>query len=211
MPHKVTTAALLDEASLAVKIAGSCNAILRRDDGSLYGDMFDGDRVHPRRQAQGLRLCRRGLSDGRRRRGRLGDRRRDRRERPGSIALFDIREAMGQGSPPGCGGISGLRSARRQRPGRIRLVVNATPLGMSAGDPLPFAPDRIDPGALVGDVVLGAGNDKVAPGGGAARLPHLVGTDMLFEQIPAYLEFFGYGSATRTNSAQSPIRIKTSL
>jgi shikimate dehydrogenase len=24
----------------------------------------------------------------------------------------------------------------------------------------------------------------------------LVGTDMLFEQIPAYLEFFGYGRAT---------------
>jgi shikimate dehydrogenase len=23
-----------------------------------------------------------------------------------------------------------------------------------------------------------------------------VGTDMLFEQIPAYLEFFGYGAAT---------------
>ena len=25
---------------------------------------------------------------------------------------------------------------------------------------------------------------------------YLVGTDMLFEQIPAYLEFFGYGAAT---------------
>ena len=43
MPHKATTVALLDEVSLAVKIAGSCNAILRRDDRSLYGDMFDGE------------------------------------------------------------------------------------------------------------------------------------------------------------------------
>jgi shikimate dehydrogenase len=25
---------------------------------------------------------------------------------------------------------------------------------------------------------------------------YLIGTDMLFEQIPAYLEFFGYGTAT---------------
>jgi shikimate dehydrogenase len=24
---------------------------------------------------------------------------------------------------------------------------------------------------------------------------YLIGTDMLFEQIPAYLEFFGYGTA----------------
>src|SRR5260370_20347129 len=43
MAHKVTKVGLLDEVSLAVKIAGSCNAILRRDDGSLYGDMFDGE------------------------------------------------------------------------------------------------------------------------------------------------------------------------
>ena len=42
MPHKVTTVALLDEVTPTVQIAGSCNAILRRPDGSLLGDMFDG-------------------------------------------------------------------------------------------------------------------------------------------------------------------------
>src|SRR4029077_11616647 len=42
MPHKVTTVALLDEATPTVPIAGSCNAILRRPDGTLLGDMFDG-------------------------------------------------------------------------------------------------------------------------------------------------------------------------
>ena len=42
MPHKVTTVALVDECSIAVQIAGSCNAILRRPDGTLLGDMFDG-------------------------------------------------------------------------------------------------------------------------------------------------------------------------
>src|SRR5437764_7496715 len=35
MPHKVTTLALLDEVTPTVQIAGSCNAILRRPDGSL--------------------------------------------------------------------------------------------------------------------------------------------------------------------------------
>src|SRR6201987_153034 len=43
MPHKVTTVALLDEVTTAVRVAGSCNAILRRPDGSLLGDMFDGE------------------------------------------------------------------------------------------------------------------------------------------------------------------------
>src|SRR5437870_6419654 len=42
MPHKVATVGLLDRVSVAVEIAGSCNAIRRRPDGSLYGDMFDG-------------------------------------------------------------------------------------------------------------------------------------------------------------------------
>ena len=42
MPHKVSTVALLDERSTAVRIAGSCNAVLRRPDGTLAGDMFDG-------------------------------------------------------------------------------------------------------------------------------------------------------------------------
>src|SRR5437016_1488327 len=42
MPHKVTTAGLLDAVGVAVEIAGACNAILRRPDGSLCGEMFDG-------------------------------------------------------------------------------------------------------------------------------------------------------------------------
>src|SRR5215471_12579027 len=42
MPHKVTTVGLLDEITPTVRVAGSCNAILRRPDGSLLGDMFDG-------------------------------------------------------------------------------------------------------------------------------------------------------------------------
>jgi len=42
MPHKVTTLALLDEVTPTAQIAGACNAILRRSDGTLLGDMFDG-------------------------------------------------------------------------------------------------------------------------------------------------------------------------
>src|SRR5882672_5088919 len=43
MPHKVTTVGLLDEAAPAVRIAGSCNAVRRTEDGRLQGDMFDGE------------------------------------------------------------------------------------------------------------------------------------------------------------------------
>ena len=42
MPHKVTTVGLMDEVTPTARIAGACNAILLRADGSLLGDQFDG-------------------------------------------------------------------------------------------------------------------------------------------------------------------------
>lgn len=74
-------------------------------------------------------------------------------------------------------------------------MVNATPLGMSPGDPLPLDVERVSPGAFVGDVVLRG----MTPFLRAARergCTVQVGTDMLFEQIPSYLRYFGLGEAT---------------
>ena len=82
MPHKIAVISVIDDASTAVKIAGSCNAVRRNDDGRLVGDMFDGEgfvRGAARPLAQG--------QEGSRRRVRwsgLGHRRlvRGRRRRP---------------------------------------------------------------------------------------------------------------------------------
>jgi len=81
-------------------------------------------------------------------------------------------------------------------PAGFDLVVNATPLGMNAGDPLPFDVSRIAKDTFVGEVVM---KQEITPLLEAARrigCRTQVGTDMLFEQIPAYLEFFGFGTAT---------------
>src|SRR5437762_835627 len=56
MPHKVTTVGLLDEASPAVKIAGSCNAVRRAADGRLQGDLFDGEGFVRGLRRKGFRL-----------------------------------------------------------------------------------------------------------------------------------------------------------
>src|SRR5487761_2537703 len=56
MPHKVTTVALLDEVAPSVRVAGSCNAILKRPDGSLLGDLFDGSGFVRGAQRKGCRL-----------------------------------------------------------------------------------------------------------------------------------------------------------
>src|SRR5262245_47306892 len=42
MPHKITTMSLVDEVTPTATIAGACNAVLKRADGTLVGDQFDG-------------------------------------------------------------------------------------------------------------------------------------------------------------------------
>ena len=67
---------------------------------------------------------------------------------------------------------------------------------MKDGDPLPFDVSRIAPSTFVGEVVM---KQEITPLLAAAQAKGCrvqVGTDMLFEQIPAYLEFFGFGTAT---------------
>jgi shikimate dehydrogenase len=198
MPHKVATVGLIDEAAVAVQVAGSCNAILRHPDGSLQGDLFDGIGFVRGAKRKGFDFagadclivgtggvgCAIAAAIA--------------TEQPGSISLFDIEAAAAEHLAtrlrwhfPGL-----TVGVRGNDPAGYRLVVNATPLGMSAGDPLPFDPARLDAGALVGDVVLTAELTPLLKAAARRGCDYLVGTDMLFEQIPAYLEFFGYGSAT---------------
>jgi shikimate dehydrogenase len=198
MPHKVTTVALLDEASAAVKVAGSCNAVLRRADGSLYGDMFDGQGFTRGAKRKGLDFAGANcLVVGA---GGVGSAiaAAIAAENPGMLALFDVLR----------GAAEGLAGRLRQHYPRLRvevrdndpagydLVVNATPLGMNAGDPLPFDPTRLARETFVGEVVMKAEMTPLLEAASRRGCAYLVGTDMLFEQIPAYLEFFGYGAAT---------------
>jgi shikimate dehydrogenase len=43
MSYKRATVGMLDDLSITVEVAGSCNAIRRAADGLLVGDMFDGE------------------------------------------------------------------------------------------------------------------------------------------------------------------------
>jgi len=81
-------------------------------------------------------------------------------------------------------------------PAGFDVVVNATPLGMQDGDPLPFDIDRIAPGTFVGEVVMKSEYTPLLQAAKDKGCAVQVGTDMLFEMIPAYLEFFGFGTAS---------------
>jgi shikimate dehydrogenase len=198
MPHKVTTVAFLDEASTAVRIAGSCNALLKRPDGSLLGDMFDGAGFVRGVMRKGLAVAgARCLVVGA---GGVGSAIAASlaAEAPAALALFDVNAAAAEG----------LAARVRQHypkidvtvgssdPAGYDLAVNATPLGMKAGDPLPFDVSRLARETFVGEVVMKAEMTPLLEAARAKGCRFVVGTDMLFEMIPAYLEFFGFGSTT---------------
>ena len=198
MPHKVTTVDLLDEVTTTVKVAGSCNAILKRPDGTLLGDMFDGTGFtrglkHKGFVCEGARCLVVGAGGvGSAIAASLAA------EGVGSIAVFDSNDASS-------GGLAARLSRHYPRlmvrvgsndPVGYDLVVNATPLGMRQGDALPVDVTRLAPSTFVGEVVM---KTEITPLLQAARERGCriqIGTDMLFEMIPAYLEFFGFGSAT---------------
>jgi shikimate dehydrogenase len=198
MPHKVTTVALLDEVTTTVKIAASCNAVLRRPDGSLLGDMFDGAGFVRGIERKGRRLAgARALVVGS---GGVGSAIAASLAAAGiaTIGLFDASPAFAEALA------ERLRehfpdldvTAGKKDPAAYDVIVNATPLGMNEGDPLPVDVERIAPGTFVGEVVM---KQEITPLLRAAKgkgCPIQVGTDMLFEQIPAYLEFFGFKTTT---------------
>jgi shikimate dehydrogenase len=80
-------------------------------------------------------------------------------------------------------------------PDGFDVVINATPLGMKSDDPLPVDVSRLSPSTYVGEVVMKQETTAFLAAARAKGCEIQIGIDMLFEQIPAYLEFFGFPSA----------------
>jgi shikimate dehydrogenase len=198
MPHKVATMALVDEISPTAEIAGATNAVLRREDGSLLADQFDGAGFVRGVLSKGFDPSgKRALVVGN---GGVGS--------PIAASLAGLGLAgIGLFDPN-----TGSSEALAQRisthypdvpvdigsndPEGYDLIVNATPLGMMDGDPMPVDVNRVTPGCYVGDVVLKADVTPFLQAALEKGCTVQVGSDMLFELIPAYLDFFGFGGAT---------------
>ncbi len=198
MPHKVVTSSLVDALTPTARIAGACNAILLRPDGTLLGDQFDGAGFVRGVQRKGLKLeGARALVSGS---GGVGSAIAASLAAAGlaGLALYDTSAAAADA-------LAGrLRehypalvvTTGSNDPAGYDLVVNATPVGMKDGDPLPFDIDRIAPGTFVGEVVMKSEYTPLLKATKEKGCAVQIGTDMLFEMIPAYLEFFGFGTAT---------------
>ena len=198
MPHKVTVVDLLDAVTPTVRMAGACNAVKKLPDGRLVGDMFDGTGFVRGVQRKGFDLRgKRVLVVGA---GGVGSAIAASLAGAGisAISLFDLNasacEALALRLKQNCPHITVHIGAND--PVNHDLVVNATPLGMYEGDPLPIDVSRLSSNTFVGEVVLKSGTTAFLAAAQARGCPTQVGTDMLFEQIPAYLEFFDLPSTT---------------
>ncbi len=198
MPHKVSTVGLVDELLPAAAIAGACNAVRRLPDGRLQGDMFDGEGFVRGMLRKGVALLgahalvvgtggvgcaiAASLAAAGVAKLRLFD--------VNSSACHDLAQRLRQHYP------SIDVQTGSNDPADCDVAVNATPMGMNEGDPLPMDVSRLAPSCFVGEVVMRTETTAFLAAALARGCQVQVGTDMLFEQIPAYLEFFGLPSTT---------------
>ncbi|MFY0614510.1 MAG: shikimate dehydrogenase [Hyphomicrobiaceae bacterium] len=198
MPHKVAVVELLDDVSTTVKITGSCNAVRLDQNGRLIGDMFDGDGFvrgvqHKGRSLDGASVLVVGC-------GGVGS------AIAASLAAADVARLGLRDADRSK--LDALATRLKQHYPRVELdlnaeatsdwnvIVNATPLGMKPNDPLPIDLAQVPSSTLVGEVVM---TKQITPFLEVARQRGCeiqIGLDMLFEQIPAYLEFFGLPTTT---------------
>jgi shikimate dehydrogenase len=193
VPHKAAVVRLADRRSQMVEITGSANALRREADGSWYAENFDGlgfvtGLVGAGHDPKGSRVALVGA-------GGAGS----------AIAAALLAAGVDRLSvcDPDTAKLDGLRSRLDAHwPGRTvataeplldgtDIVVNATPLGLNPGDPLPFRPDLLPSGSVVADIIMKPRETRLLRE--AAALGHRVhyGIHMLDGQLDSYRSFFG--------------------
>lgn len=199
IPHKAAVMTTLSRCDRLAEVAGAVNAIRRAENGTLEGAFFDGlgfvsGLDHYGIPYQGKRVLIVGsggsasaiaasLAD----RGAAG------------IALYDPvpgKAAELAGRVSAAFGVPVVAAASSDAAG-YDLVVNATPLGMQAGDPLPFDVTRLDSGAAVLDILMKNQPTPLVRAVRARGLQAEPGFEMLIQQTPYYLEFFGHAELAR--------------
>ena len=203
IPHKTAVVGLLDRCDRLGSAAGAVNAVRRNADGSLEGALFDGvgfvkalDRFGI--AVQGRRALVVGIGG-----GGVAIAASLAQRGCGELALFDAapgraRQVAEDLSAAFNANVTAPVSAD---PAGFDLVVNSTPLGLNAGDPLPFDVARLDSGASVIDILMKNQPTPLLRACRARGITAYPGFEMLVQQVPEYLSFFGYDDIARAVQA----------
>jgi len=206
VPFKARMAAFATSVGATAQTIGAVNALRREADGSWTGDMFDG-----------VGFVRGSLRKGARIRGR-------------HVALFG---AGGAGSAIACAladaGVASIdiidtdtqkatrlaETLARALPdsafavadavrANVDMIVNASPVGMRPDDGLPGTIGRLDPGTLVGDVVITATPTALIRHATQCSCSWVDGRDMHAGQVDALIAFFADASRAANASPSHP-------
>ncbi|MFZ6846960.1 shikimate dehydrogenase family protein [Undibacterium sp. RuRC25W] len=198
IPHKPMTVHSVDEVTPRAALASACNAVYKNADGQLIGDLIDGegfvraldrtcaiapfDWINSRALVVGsggvgcaiaTALATRGI---------------------GEVALYDTRIEQAQSLR------QRLQEAYREIKISIAdphaqgydLIVNSTPLGMHAEDPLPLDLTGLSPNCIVADCGMKIEMTRLLTLAEQRGCRIQKGREMLIEQAPLYLELFGW-------------------
>ncbi len=200
IPHKAAMLPWLDSCSDLARVAGAVNAVRRSATGQLEGSLFDGQGFVasldyfqiPFTGKKVLLLGAGGAAAAIGTSLALAGAR-----APASISLYDPEpgRAAAVAQRMAADSSVALGAAASNDPAGYDLVINATPLGLKASDPLPCDVARMAPQAALVDILM---KNQPTPVVRAARARGLVaepGFEMMIQQAPAYLEFFGFQAA----------------
>jgi len=191
IPHKAASLHRVPTLTDRARRVGAVNVIRLDDDGEWTGDTVDGIGFADGLEARGQRIAgRRALVVGT---GGAGTAIAVALAEAGAaeVAVFDLdpeRAADAAGRVAAAG--APARVATPDAAG-FDLVVNATPLGMAPGDPLPIALDRVGPGCIVGDVVVHPRLTKLLTAARERGCFVQPGVHMMDAQIAPMAEFLG--------------------
>ena len=200
IPHKAAMQGLMDHCDPLARMAGAVNAVRRGADGRIEGALFDGvgfakglDHfgipVAGRRvlvvgaggggQAVAAALAQRGAAH---------------------LAVYnrsaDRAAALVARLRPHFGPAVAL--AESADPAGFDLIVNCTSQGLQPGDALPVDVARVDDGAAVLDIIMTRQPTPLLQACAARGITAHAGFEMLVQQIPEYLRFFGLPALAAT-------------
>lgn len=199
MPHKPALAELLQPSDPVADIAGAVNAVRRLPDGRLEAALFDGIGFvkgldHFGMPVAGKRVLVVGAGGG----GHAVAAAIAQRQ-PARLAIYnrtrDRAAALVRRLQPLVGGTAQV--AADNDPGGYDLVVNCTSQGLKPDDALPFDPQRLDAGAQVVDIIMSRQPTALLRACRERGLQAEAGFEMLVQQVPEYLRFFGYDELAR--------------
>ncbi|MDE2370382.1 MAG: shikimate dehydrogenase [Burkholderiales bacterium] len=194
VPHKTVIMPLLDHCDPLGRVTGAVNAARRNADGSIEGALFDGIGFTRSLAADGVAVAgARVLIIG-----------------AGGAGVAIAASLAGRGAAQvalhdkavertaaavallsaACG--PAIVAAASGDPAGYDIVVNATPLGLEAGDPIPVDVPRLDAGAAVVDILMKNQPTPLLRACHARGIAAHPGFGMLAHQMPEYLEFFGF-------------------